>query len=92
MGYQGWVALSKDANVIRSQRPLDRLSRRVIVARRIPYFALSSGNLSAAQMVTCLRRARHRMEKLILAPGPAFVARVYKDGSVRIVPNALESD
>jgi hypothetical protein len=68
---RGWVALTKDAAIVR--RHADALRRSTLRA-----FALSNANITGPEMAERFRRNRHRIAQRARRPGP-FVDVVHKD-------------
>ena len=79
VGEQGWVVLTKDANIDR--RPLERMA----VARSGVYlFILTSQNLSGNDMIEILTKAIVPMQNLVRKHPAAFIAKIYRDSRVEI--------
>jgi MOSC domain-containing protein YiiM len=77
---RGWVFLTQDGRI--RYRPVEIAALR---EAGLAVFVVSSGNLSAHDTVAVLERARHRIERLLESQPRPFVARVAKDGSLRVL-------
>ena len=79
VGKQGWVVLTKDANIDR--RPLERMA----VARSgVCLFILTSQNLSGNDMIEILIKAMVPIQNLVRKHPAPFIAKIYRDSSVEI--------
>lgn len=81
-GERGWVVLTKDKAMRRT--PLEIAAVR---EARVAYFALTHGNLTAAQMVAAILTARGDIEKIVQSRRGrrAIVGKIGSRGVVRVV-------
>ena len=75
---KGWVILTKDKNI--RYRPLEIRAVRASGARM---FVLASGNLNGQEMAEAFLTAKKRIERFAVRHRNPFIAKVYKDGTVR---------
>lgn len=68
---RGWVALTKDANLVRHHRP-------ALEASTVRVFALDNANVSGEEMARRFEANLHRIVQRARKPGP-FVDIVHKD-------------
>lgn len=74
----GWLVLTKDEAIGRN--PLEAA---VVKATGACVFALTSQDLTGPQMAAVLVSARHRMRQFAHKHQGPFIAKVYRDGSVK---------
>lgn len=81
-GERGWVVLTKDKAMRRT--PLEIAAVR---EARVAYFALTRGNLTAAQMVAAILAARADIEAIVQSRRGrrAIVGKIGVTGAVRVV-------
>ncbi|MCU0862891.1 MAG: hypothetical protein MUC36_03775 [Planctomycetes bacterium] len=81
-GERGLVVLTKDKAIRRS--PLEIAAVR---EAKVPYFALSHGNLTAPQMAAAILAARPHIEAILRSRKGrrAIVARISSKGAVRVL-------
>ena len=80
MANRGWVFLTQDGRI--RYRPVEIGALR---EAGLAAFVVSSGNLSADDTVAVLERARRRIKRALESQPRPFVARIAKDGSVRVL-------
>jgi hypothetical protein len=80
VGQRGWIVLTKDKRI---QHRL--IEQAAVVAASVRLFALSGGNLTGTEMGAIFVKAHRRISTCAQANRPPFIARVYRDGSVKIV-------
>lgn len=78
---RGWVAITKDRFHMMKG---DRLEREAIHAAGLRLFTLRSANLTGDEMAVALQAALPRMSAIAAAHRGPFIARVHKDGRVRL--------
>jgi predicted nuclease of predicted toxin-antitoxin system len=78
VGRRGWVVVTRDQNIRR--RPNELAAVR---AARIHLFALTSGNLSAAETATLVLRAWPAIRRAVAAHAPPALWSVTRGGEVR---------
>ncbi len=78
-GRKGWVVVSKDARI--QYRDLER---RALERAMVRAFILVSGNLTGAQMADAITKALPRMARLARQLPAPFIARVYRNGQVKV--------
>lgn len=75
---KGWIILTADAKIAKNK--LEMLAVQESKAR---LFVLASGNLTGTQMGEVFTKARESIKSFVSKnPGP-FIAKVYKDGTVK---------
>ncbi len=79
VGKQGWVVLTKDANIAR--RPLERMA---VARSEVCLFILTSQNLSGNDMIEILIKAIGPMQNLVHKHPAPFIAKIYRDSKVEI--------
>ena len=80
-----WVILAKDLRI--RWRPLER---EAIEASGARVFVFSSGNVTGEDMAEAFARAMPRMERLVGQMDGPFIAKVYRDGSVKMWKDWVE--
>ena len=75
---RGWVILTKDTRI--RYNPLEL---RVVENSGARMFVLASKNLTGLQMGEAFTKAGRSMERFLGRKQPPFIAKVYKDGTVR---------
>ncbi len=79
VGREGWVVLTSDKNI--SRRKIELLA---VVSAKVKVFIVTSEGLTGMGMATLFVSALEKMKRMAKnTPGP-FIARVYKDGSVKM--------
>jgi len=78
---RGWVALTKDRFHMMKG---DRLEREAIHASGLRVFALRSANLTGDEMAHAFVRALPRMRAMAASHRGPFIARVHRDGRVKM--------
>jgi hypothetical protein len=78
VGRRGWVVLTKDARI--AYRPLERLA---VVEAGVRMFALVAGNLAGHDMAAIFVKALSPMRRFCGLHDPPFIAKVYRDGTVK---------
>lgn len=78
IGRRGWVVLTKDNRI--AYRRLERLA---VAEANVQMFALVAGDLSGEQMAATFAKALNAMQRFALEHDPPFIAKVYRDGSVK---------
>jgi hypothetical protein len=81
-GERGWVVLTKDKAMRRTPLEIEAVRE-----ARVAYFALTSGNLTAAQMVAAILAARADIEAIVQSRRGrrAIVGKIGVTGAVRVV-------
>lgn len=83
VGRKGWIVLTKDQRIA-----YNALERQAVARVGIRMFTLSSGNVSGKDTAIAFRKALNPMLKFISKNPAPFIAKVYKDGSVKPWKNA----
>lgn len=78
VGRRGWVVLTKDARIA-----YRRSECRAVLAAKVRMFVLVGGQLSGPDMAAAFTQARGRMQRFASAHDPPFIAKVYRDGTVK---------
>jgi len=79
VGQRGWVVITKDQRI--RYRPLELQALR---RARVRVFILTSGNLTSDQIAEALLRATKKMLRIVKNHQGPFIAKIYKDGSVKM--------
>ncbi|MFO8040933.1 MAG: hypothetical protein R6U67_15970 [Sodalinema sp.] len=79
VGQRGWVVLTKDARI--SRNTIERLT---VATYNIRMFALTSQNLTGDEMANAFMAAMTRIEQQIRQQDAPFIAKVYRDGRVKL--------
>jgi predicted nuclease of predicted toxin-antitoxin system len=79
---RGWVVLTKDDRIGRNI-----LEQVAIASSGAKVFVLAVGNLTGEEMAAAFAEALTKMERFALSNQPPFIARVYRQGTVRIWQN-----
>jgi len=79
VGDRGWVVLTKDANI--GKRYLERIA---VANANIKMFALTSQNLSGADMVAIFQKAIVAMQEFVNKHPAPFIAKIYRDGRIEM--------
>jgi PIN like domain len=82
VGKREWVILTKDANIGRN-----KLERLAVTNAGIRMFALASKNLSGTDMAIAFKDSLSQMLKFIDKNPAPFIAKVYRDGTVKAWKN-----
>jgi predicted nuclease of predicted toxin-antitoxin system len=83
VGKKGWIVLTKDARISKNQ-----LERLAIANAKVKMFILTSQNLSGQDMANIFLLAIPNMRELIRINSAPFIAKIYKNGSVKIWKDA----
>lgn len=83
IGQSGWIILTKDARIARNT-----LERQAVARAGIRMFILASTKLTGEETAIAFRDALISMVKFIEKHSPPFIAKVYKDGTVKEWKNA----
>lgn len=84
IGKRGWIILTKDANIGKSQ-----IERMAVASANIRMFVLASQNLSGLDMADIFVRSIPEMKRFInLNPAP-FIAKVYSNATVKQWKNSI---
>jgi hypothetical protein len=75
---KGWLILSKDEKI--AYRTLES---QAVARYRAQMFILVSGNLSGDAMAIAFQRAAKSMHRFAMEQPAPFIAKVYKDGTVK---------
>lgn len=79
IGEKGWILLCKDRRIAKNT-----IEYNALITARVGAFFLVSANISGEQIVQCVTAAIPRMLQLIRSEQKPFLAKVYKDGKVRL--------
>ncbi len=79
VGRRGWVTLTKDERISRN-----RLQRLVVATSRARLLVLVSANLRGDEQGRAFALARQRIRRLVSREAPPFIAKVYRDGRVKL--------
>jgi predicted nuclease of predicted toxin-antitoxin system len=82
---QGWVVLTKDANVGREPLEIEAIAR---ASARV--FILVSGNLTRQQMAVLFVNVLEKLKKFTRGNQAPFIAKIYKDGRVELWRNRTQ--
>ena len=75
---QGWIILTKDTRI-----RYHTVERNALINSRARAFVLVSGNLSGQEMAQISVKALPAIRKFVAQHSPPFIAKVYKDGTIR---------
>lgn len=78
VGRRRWVVLTKDERI--AYRRLESLA---VAESRVRMFVLVAGDLVGEQMAAAFVTALKSMERFTRAHDPPFIAKVYRDGTVK---------
>lgn len=79
VGRRGWVVLTKDDRI-----RYRMLEKQAIAQARVRAFFLAARNLTGPQNGAVFARALERMEKFCIGNQPPFIAKVFKNGTVKM--------
>jgi predicted nuclease of predicted toxin-antitoxin system len=79
VGRQGWIVLTKDANI--GKRTLEKIA---VAQSHIKMFTLASQNLSGDDMVAIFQKAIVPMQEFARKNTAPFIAKIYRDGRIEI--------
>lgn len=84
-GDRDWVVLTKDKAIGKNI-----LELRAIAKAHVKVFALASGNLTRQDMANLFVQAISKLEKFSQGNKPPFIAKIYKNGTVKVWRNRTE--
>jgi predicted nuclease of predicted toxin-antitoxin system len=79
VGQRGWIVLTKDKRI--SKNHLERLA---VASAGIKMFILASQGLSGSDMAEIFLKAIIAMQELVRKHPAPFMAKIYRDGSIRM--------
>lgn len=85
VGERGWIVLTKDKAI-----GTNVLEQREIAQANVKVFALVSGNLTRQQMADLFVTVIPRLEKFSQGNPSPFIAKIHKDGRVKIWRNRTQ--
>jgi len=80
---KAWVVLTKDARIGRNPEEI-----RAIARESTSIFILWDGNLRSQQIASLFAEIVPKLEKLALAHQTPFIAKIYKDGTIKLWKNS----
>jgi predicted nuclease of predicted toxin-antitoxin system len=84
-GDRGWVVLTKDQAI-----GSNGLELRAIASANVKVFSLASGNLTRQQMADLFVAVLEKLERFTQGNQAPFIAKIYKDGRVRLWRNQTQ--
>ena len=79
VGRRGWLVVTADKRI-----RLNPLERRALGESGVALFVLASGNMTGPEQARALAAALPRMLRFARRYDPPFVARIHRDGSIRL--------
>ncbi|RYG59180.1 hypothetical protein EON80_26020 [bacterium] len=87
VGKRGWNVLTRDKAI--QSNPLEK---RAVQNAKVGYFVLSSRDVTGFEVAEIIVRALTAIEKIAVNQEKPFIARIVKDGSVKVVEEEKKAD